>query len=331
MRKLYEKFMMAFLISFFALYFLGCNSKSAENGDISTGQIEEEIAEKLEYVTENEETYVTDNNNDPNDLESDSNLESENESTNDSNSLNEEVLADSNEITYNLADELSGYSGTGIRTEPSGYSNGYVICIDAGHQLYGNSEKEPIGPGSSTLKAKVSSGTSGVVTGLREYQLNLNVALKLKEELLARGYTVVMIRETNDVNISNADRATIANNVGADAFIRIHADGSESSSSIGAMTICQTSSNPYNSSLYSMSRALSDCVLDGLVNSTGATKRYVWETDSMSGINWCQVPVTIVEMGFMTNPTEDVLMASDDYQNKLASGIADGIDAYLGR
>lgn len=204
----------------------------------------------------------------------------------------------------------------------------FLVVIDAGHQRKGNSEKEPVGPGATEMKAKVTSGTRGCETGLSEYELNLQVAFKLEAVLKERGYTVIMVRTEHDVNLSNSERANVANEANADVFVRIHANGSENPKKSGAMTICQTENNIYNGHLYKKSKALSEFVLNELVEETGCKKEYVWETDTMSGINWAKVPVTIVEMGYMSNPEEDRNLATEEYQQKIANGIADGIDKY---
>lgn len=230
-----------------------------------------------------------------------------------------------NETAEQITSQGSGLTGIryGLDAEMP------LIVIDAGHQEKGNSEKEPIGPGAPEMKAKVASGTSGRWTGTPEYELTLAVSLKIRDKFIADGYNVIMIRETNNVNISNAERAQIANEAGADVFIRIHADGAESSSANGITTLCPTASNPYCSDIYGESRLLSELVQKHMVAVTNANGRGITETDTMSGINWCRVPVTIVEMGFMTNETEDRLMATEDYRDKLADGIAAGVREYL--
>ena len=222
----------------------------------------------------------------------------------------------------------SAKTGEGIGTKTSGGGKGILIAIDAGHQLKGNSKKEPDGPGSSVMKAKVSSGTVGVSTGLAEYKLNLTVSLKLKEELVRRGYDVYMVREIHDVDLSNSERAEMANKSGADIFVRIHANSINDSKVRGTLTMCMSRKNPYNSNLYEKSQKLSQEIVDGMSEKTGFKNRGIMETDTMSGINWCKIPVTIVEMGFMSNPEEDRLMAIEEYQDKIVLGIADGIDAY---
>ncbi len=204
-----------------------------------------------------------------------------------------------------------------------------VVVIDPGHQLHADRTPEPVGPGSRETKARVSGGTFGAASGLREYELNLIVSLQLRDELERRGYRVILTRESHDVDLSNAARARIANEAGADVMIRIHANGSTDPSVHGAKTINMTKHSPYNAWLYDDSRALSEAVLTCFCAATGAKQQSVWDTDTMTGINWCRIPVTILEMGYMSNPAEDLRMADPVYQKKMVQGIADGLDAYF--
>lgn len=245
--------------------------------------------------------------------------------------------------------QTAGSSGIGYRmealqiklipknAEAPGTNAGYykdqaikkLVVIDAGHQRHANRGKEPVAPGSSTLKMKVTDGTYGIRTKTPEYQVVLDVAFRLQRELEAKGYKVIMIRTSHDVNISNVERANIANAYKADAFIRLHCNGSTNQSQRGAMTICMTPSNPYCGNLYAASRSLSQQVLNHMCAKSGAVAEKVWETDTMTGINWSKVPVTIVEMGYLTNPSEEQLLINSNYQKLLASGIADGVAAFL--
>ncbi|MBR5344180.1 MAG: N-acetylmuramoyl-L-alanine amidase [Oscillospiraceae bacterium] len=214
-------------------------------------------------------------------------------------------------------------------TEPTP-TPGPLVVIDPGHQLHGDYAPEPLGPGSAETKACVTDGTQGVVTGVPEYELNLALSLLLREELEARGWRVVMTRETNDVSLSNMERAAIANELGADVFVRIHANAGEDPAARGIMTICLTAQNPFHPELYERSRALAERVLAALGDAVGCEPglRSLWETDTMSGINHAQMPTVIVETGFMSNPDEDRLLADPDYRALVAAGIAEGLAAW---
>lgn len=209
----------------------------------------------------------------------------------------------------------------------------HIVAIDPGYQSekIDMSDLEPNGPGSSEMKAKCTTGTQGAFTGIPEYSLNLNISLKLKDELESRGYQVVMTRTDNDTAISNKERAEYAAAQGAEICVRIHANGSDSGNSSGALAMSPSESNPYVSSLYEDSNQLSWDILDSYCSVTGFTNWGVQYTDTMTGINWSSIPVTILEMGFMTNENDDRQMNDEAFQNVMASGIADGIDTYFSR
>lgn len=210
-------------------------------------------------------------------------------------------------------------------------TDGHIIGIDPGHQSESvdMSAQEPNGPGSSEMKAKCTSGTQGTYSGVPEYQLNLEVSLQLKDELEQRGYQVVMTRTDNETAISNMERAQYAAAQGAEIYVRIHANGDDSHTASGALTMSPSQNNPYIPQLFEQSDRLSRCIIDSYCAATGFQNLGIQYTDTMTGINWSTVPVTILEMGFMTSQNDDLKMNDTEFQKTMVQGIANGIDSYF--
>jgi N-acetylmuramoyl-L-alanine amidase len=207
-----------------------------------------------------------------------------------------------------------------------------VVAVDPGHDLRANSQTEPIGPGSSTRKIKDGGGTHGVVSGLTEAELNLRISLRLRALLKHAGVEVVMTRSaTAGTSIGNIARARIANRAGASLFVRIHADGSTDPAARGTHTLYPALHRGWTEDVYAESKRAAGVVQADLLRTLGFPDRGLQERSDFTGFNWADVPVILVELGFMTNPTEDHLLATDAYQTRAAVGLCRGALRYLGR
>jgi N-acetylmuramoyl-L-alanine amidase len=216
-------------------------------------------------------------------------------------------------------------SASGQRPRP-------VVVLDPGHDLRANPQTEPIGPGSATRKIKDGGGTRGAVSGLAESELNLRVALRLRPLLERAGLRVVLTRTRNaGASMGNIARARIANDAGAALFLRIHADGATDRSARGSHTLYPALRRGWTDDVYAESRRAARVVQTELVRALGFPDRGLQERSDFTGFNWADVPVILVELGFMTNPTEDRLLASAAYQRRAAVGLCRGTQRFLGR
>jgi N-acetylmuramoyl-L-alanine amidase len=206
-----------------------------------------------------------------------------------------------------------------------GFDKPPIIVIDPGHQEKADNSLEPDGPNSKVMKPKTTSGATGVSTKQPEYKLNLEVSLLLRDELKKRGFQVMMIRETNNVTISNSERAAMANKANADLMIRIHADGSDNSSIQGISILYPSQKVPYADE----DKKIAAKVLEQMIKETKAKSRGIVERSDLSGFNWSKVPTILVEMGFLSNVNEDKKMAAASYQQSLAIGMANGIEQHF--
>lgn len=203
--------------------------------------------------------------------------------------------------------------------------SGKIICIDAGHGSFSQSNNEKIAPNSDTTKPGHTKGTVGAVT--TEDAVALAVANKLKVKLEENGATVLMTRADENATMSNIQRAEYANSNNAQIVVKLHADGTKEGGSGMTMLV---PGNRYikDTAMLDNSKKLGKAILKYAVNETGAANRGTYTDNLMSGFNWSKVPVVLFEMGFMTNKDDEAKLNDAEYQNKIAEGILKGIMEY---
>ncbi len=204
----------------------------------------------------------------------------------------------------------------------------FLVVIDPGHQQKANLNLEPIGPGATTQKYKVTDGTTGVVTKKREAVLVLEMAFVLKEKLEAKGMQVLMTRTSQDVDISNKERATLANDHKANLFLRLHADGSENSNQSGFAVLTPAEGSPYTKEIYAESLQISQTIVNKMRENQQVKVSGIKFRDDLSGFNWSKVPGVLLELGFMSNHEEDKKLSDPQYVNSLLQSVTDSVDEY---
>ncbi|WP_263697634.1 N-acetylmuramoyl-L-alanine amidase [Bacillus thuringiensis] len=204
----------------------------------------------------------------------------------------------------------------------------FLVVIDPGHQQKANLNLEPIGPGAATQKYKVTDGTTGVVTKKREAVLVLEMAFVLKEKLEAKGMQVLMTRTSQDVDISNKERATFANDHKANLFLRLHADGSENPNQSGFAVLTPAEGSPYTKEIYAESLQISQTIVNKMRENQQVKVNGIKFRDDLSGFNWSKVPGVLLELGFMSNPEEDKKLSDSQYVNSLLQSVTDSVEEY---
>lgn len=205
-----------------------------------------------------------------------------------------------------------------------------IVMIDPANQAVVNAEQVEIGPDTDVTKQGASTGNVGTTLGTKESELNLTYAKLLKTELESRGYQVLLTRDTDEINLSNKDRALLANDSEATVYVRIQMNFSENSSLTGVMGVCMPEESTFNGNLHKDSYRLATRLIQGVLDNTACANQGIYETDQMTAINWSEKPVALIKLGYLSNSEEESKLIDASYQQEIIKGLADGLDAYYG-
>jgi N-acetylmuramoyl-L-alanine amidase len=199
-----------------------------------------------------------------------------------------------------------------------------LICLDPGHNTATavGRQREPIGPGSSTLKIKDGGGASG------EAAVALAITIKTRALLRARGYRVAMTRGASPYRGGNIARARFCNVRHAALMLRIHADGSSNTTLHGVQTLYPAFHRGWTDDVLPESRSAARKIQRALIASMHSRDLGIVARSDITGFNWSNVPVVLPELGFLTNSREDRLLGSRSYQARAARGLERGIRAF---
>lgn len=201
---------------------------------------------------------------------------------------------------------------------------GYRICIDPGHQLHADSRLEPVSPFDRTeQKARTAGGAQGVATRARESERNLEIALQLAELLTACGAEVLLTREAEDVQVSNIERSRMANEFQADVFLRLHCNKSDNAGRHGIRVYVPIlAANRFYDTKKAQMLEWAETLACLMAEENNAPAYGVGANNNYTGSNWAQMPTFLIEMGYMSNAEDDLLLADPSYQQGLIRGIA---------
>ena len=215
-------------------------------------------------------------------------------------------------------------------TAAEGPLKGVRICIDPGHQevgvKWGRVKQFPgtdkLVPGGDSTMAQ------GKVTLRKESICVLEISYRLCRRLRALGADVVMTRWTEQESLTNMERAEYANAQGADYHLRIHLNASDEGTNNAVYVYGPVHSEYARAALpFEQYRDTAQTILDGLKAATGVQGGVVRMSDQFVGNNWSKMPAFLLECGFLSTPANDWILTTDDYQEKIARGIADGMVA----
>ncbi|MBQ3270700.1 MAG: N-acetylmuramoyl-L-alanine amidase [Clostridia bacterium] len=203
---------------------------------------------------------------------------------------------------------------------------GLIIGINPGHQKRTVTKLYPLAPGSSQKAKGVKTGACGKWTRVNEYETVLAIGLKLKALLENEGATVVITRTTNDVMLTNIDRAKMLNDAGVDVALQLHCNSVSNQRAEGFISYIRTTTEYAD-----VNRAIGQAIADAASAECGCVNHGVKVQNGYMSLNWTTTPSVLLEMGYISNRKEDALLATDEYRDRMAHGIMEGLCTYFGR